>query len=80
MSHKNFVKKYSLPFSLLSDPDNGVRERFGVSSGFFGLIPGRVTFVCDKTGMVQYVFSSHMNVRKHVKEALRVLDQFVGAN
>lgn len=79
-SHKNFIRKYNLPFSLLSDPDNKVRKKFGVSSGLFGLIPGRVTFVCDRNGTVQYVFNSQMNVRKHVKEALQALGQFVGSN
>jgi peroxiredoxin Q/BCP len=79
-SHKNFIRKYNLPFSLLSDPDNSIRKKFGVPAGFFGLVPGRVTFVCDRNGTVQYVFNSQMNVRKHVKEALRVLDQFVGSN
>jgi thioredoxin-dependent peroxiredoxin len=71
-SHKKFAEKYTLPFTLLSDTDNKVRKLFGVSSG---PIPGRVTFVVDKTGTVVYVFDSQMQATRHVDEALRILKE-----
>jgi len=71
-SHKKFAGKYKLPFTLLSDTDNHVRKLFGVSSG---PIPGRVTFVVDKTGTVVYVFDSQMQATRHVDEALRILKE-----
>ena len=51
-SHKNFTEKYNLPFTLLADINNEVRKLFGVPGTFFGAIPGRVTYVVDKDGVV----------------------------
>lgn len=72
-SHKKFAEKHHLGFTLLSDSGNKVRKQFGVPSDLFGLIPGRVTFVVDKTGKVIYIFNSQTQTEKHVDEALRIL-------
>jgi len=71
-SHKEFAEKYKLPFTLLSDKDNTVRKLFGVSTG---LIPGRVSFVVDKTGKVVYTFDSLTQATRHVDEAMRILKE-----
>ena len=42
-----------------------------------GLIPGRVTFVIDREGIVRHVFSSQTQFAQHVEEALRALGQAV---
>lgn len=72
-SHKNFAKKHNLPFVLLSDHKNEVRKMFGVPSSMFGLLPGRVTYIIDKEGIVSHVFDSQMQAKKHVKEAIEHL-------
>ena len=72
-SHKKFADKYRLSFTLLSDRGNKVRKLFGVPSGMFGALPGRVTYIVDKTGTVVYVFNSQSQPTKHVDEALRIL-------
>lgn len=72
-SHKKFAEKHNLNFTLLSDAGNKVRKQFGVPSDLFGLIPGRVTFVANKTGKVIYIFNSQTQTEKHVDEALRIL-------
>lgn len=72
-SHQEFADKYNLPFALLSDPENVVRDRFGVKPEYLGLLPGRVTFIVDKTGTIQYVFSSLNNAEQHVEEAKKIL-------
>jgi peroxiredoxin Q/BCP len=74
-SHKGFALKYRLSFTLLSDDGNKIRKLFGVPSDFFGLVPGRVTFIADKKGKVVYVFNSQTQATKHVEEALRILKQ-----
>jgi thioredoxin-dependent peroxiredoxin len=74
-SHKKFAEKHRLTFTLLSDKGNKIRKQFGVSSDLFGLLPGRVTFVADKTGKVIYVFNSQSQASKHVDEALRILKE-----
>jgi len=72
-SHKAFADKYRLNYTLLSDEANKVRTLFGVSTDFFGLLPGRVTYIVDKTGKVVYVFDSQTQAQRHVDEALRIL-------
>ncbi|QKQ99075.1 peroxiredoxin [Metallosphaera tengchongensis] len=69
-SHRKFKEKYGLPFSLISDEGDRIRELYG-AKGF--LIPGRVTFVIDPEGKVRLVYSSQMNPTSHVKEVLKVL-------
>jgi peroxiredoxin Q/BCP len=71
-SHKAFAEKYRLPFRLLSDPGGKVRAAFGVPSTF-GLLPGRVTYVIDKQGVIRHAFNSQLNPLQHVDEALGVL-------
>jgi len=71
-SHKAFAEKYKLPFKLLSDRDGKVRRAFGVPSSF-GFVPGRVTYVIDKQGVIRHAFNSQMNPTRHVDEALEVL-------
>ena len=74
-SHKEFALKHRLTFTLLSDEGNKIRKQFGVPTNMFGLLPGRVTYVADKTGKVIYIFNSQLNVTKHVDEALRILKE-----
>jgi thioredoxin-dependent peroxiredoxin len=71
-SHHKFERSYKLPFILLSDKGNQVRNLYGVPRKF-GLIPGRVTYVIDRTGTVQYVFNSLSKPEEHVHNALEVL-------
>ena len=71
-SHEKFASKYRLPFTLLSDKDGRVRKLYGVKKTF-GVIPGRVTFVIDRQGIVRHVFSSQSSPARHVEEALMAL-------
>jgi peroxiredoxin Q/BCP len=71
-SHAAFAGKYSLPFPLLSDKGGLVRKLFGVKRKF-GVIPGRVTFVIDREGVVRHIYSGLSESDKHVQEALAAL-------
>jgi peroxiredoxin Q/BCP len=71
-SHLKFAAKYKLPFTLLSDKGGRVRKLYGVKKTL-GVIPGRVTFVIDRDGIVRLVFSSQSKPAKHVAEALAAL-------
>ncbi|MEJ8757086.1 peroxiredoxin [Pontibacter sp. H259] len=71
-SHESFERSFQLPFTLLSDQQNKVRNLFGVPRKF-GIIPGRVTYVIDKNGTVRYIFNSLTKPLEHVKNALEVL-------
>ena len=74
-SHKQFAQKHRLNYTLLSDEGNKVRQLFGVPTNLFGLIPGRVTYVIDKTGKVVFMFNSQFQAEKHVDETLRILQE-----
>jgi len=71
-SHRKFADKYNLPFILLSDSQNSVRKQFGVPTTLF-VLPGRVTYVIDKEGIIRHVFNSMMDFKAHVDEALNTL-------
>jgi thioredoxin-dependent peroxiredoxin len=71
-SHKSFASHYGLPFILLSDEGNKVRELYGVPSSM-GIIPGRVTYIIDKKGMVRHIFNSQTQAQRHVEEAKKTL-------
>lgn len=72
-SHAAFAKHHGLTFTLLSDTENQARKLYGVSSQVFGLMPGRVTFVIDKKGIIRHRFSSQLMGKKHIEEALKSL-------
>ena len=74
-SHKQFAEKHRLSFTLLSDEGNKIRKQFGVPTNLLGLLPGRVTYIADKTGRVIYVFNSQTKATEHVDEALRILKE-----
>jgi peroxiredoxin Q/BCP len=73
-SHRQFAERLRLPFILLSDPGGVVRARYRVPKTL-GLIPGRTTYLIDKNGVIQRVFSSQFEPRRHVIEALTALRQ-----
>ena len=69
-THQKFSNKHQLPFILLSDKGNKVRQLYGATAAF-GLFPGRVTYVINPEGNVQYVFDSMFNFKGHVEETLK---------
>jgi thioredoxin-dependent peroxiredoxin len=75
-SHKKFAEQYKLPFTLLSDDDKSLRKLFGVPSSVLGLIPGRVTYVVDKNGIVQLVYNS-MNAESHFPKVLEIVKRLM---
>ena len=74
-SHARFAEKHRLPFVLLADRGGAVRKQYGVPATL-GLLPGRVTFVIDRDGVVRHVFNSQFQATKHVAEALTALQRF----
>jgi thioredoxin-dependent peroxiredoxin len=72
--HAAFAGQHHLPFTLVADKGGRVRKSYGVPS-VLGVIPGRVTYVIDRTGTVRHVFSSMTNIGQHVSDALEVVRQ-----
>lgn len=73
-SHEGFASKHRLPFILLSDTDGAVRKAYGVPATL-GLLPGRMTFVIDRDGVIRHIFNSQLRAARHVEEALGILRQ-----
>ncbi len=71
--HKRFKAKYKLPYTLLSDENNEVHDLLCVPKDFLGLMPGRVTYVIDKNGIVKNIFNSQFNISKHINESIRTI-------
>jgi peroxiredoxin Q/BCP len=47
-SHKKFIEKYSLPFTLLSDPKKEMIKSYGAG----GMMTRRVSYLLDENGVV----------------------------
>jgi len=76
-SHQNFIKKYDLNFTLLSDPDHKVAEAFGAwgeknmyGRKYMGII--RSTFIIGKDGFIKHVFKK-VKTAIHGAEVIEVL-------
>ena len=72
--HAAFAGRHELPFTLLSDQGGRVRKSYGVPA-VLGVLPGRVTYVIDRTGTVRHVFGSMTNIGQHISDALEVVRQ-----
>jgi peroxiredoxin Q/BCP len=70
--HAAFAGHHDLPFTLLSDEGGQVRKSYAVPATL-GILPGRVTYVIDRTGTVRHVFGSQVNIGRHVTDALDVV-------
>ena len=68
-THARFAEKHRLPFPIVADTDRRLRRLFGVANPL-GVIPGRVTYVIDREGVVRLVYAALFASDKHVKQAL----------
>lgn len=78
-SHNTFAAQHNLPFHLVSDEAGSLRQLFGVPRTL-GILPGRVTYVIDREGIVRLMFNSQLAADGHVREALEVVRQLAAAS
>jgi len=71
-SHERFKSKYSLPFTLLADPEHKLGEPYGVAREGKNSYE-RSTFVIDADGNVARVMR-RVNPDRHADEVLAALD------
>ncbi len=76
--HRGFIDRQRLPFLLISDHDGALEKAFGVPK-LLGFLPGRTTYVIDKSGVVRHIFTAHFSAGRHVEEALRVVRELGAA-
>lgn len=68
-SHARFAAKHRLPFPIVADDRRALRKLFGVPATL-GFLPGRVTYVIDREGVVRMVYSAMLASDDHVRRAL----------
>jgi peroxiredoxin Q/BCP len=75
--HRKFREKFSLPFTLLADPDHKIIDKYGVwgeknlyGRNYMGL--HRTTFVIDGKGIIRKIFLRPKN-KAHAEEIVAVL-------
>ena len=76
-SHKKFAEKYNLPFTLLSDEDKKVLEKYEVwkEKSMYGrryMGVERTTYVIDENGKIKKIFNK-VKVDGHNKEVMEAL-------
>jgi peroxiredoxin Q/BCP len=75
--HLAFAARHRLPFPIISDQDRSLRKLFGVPNAL-GFVPGRVTYVIDKDGIIRLVFSGLFTSDEHVRKALAAVSTAAG--
>jgi peroxiredoxin Q/BCP len=72
-AHKAFIKKYSLPFPLLLDPDKKIADAYGAANGIPVLgLDRRITYVIDEQGRIAKVYPK-VDPSQHAKEILQAI-------
>jgi peroxiredoxin Q/BCP len=74
-SHTRFREKFSLPFTLVADPDHSIIDQYGVwgeknlyGRKYMGL--HRTTFVIDEKGVISKIYLRPRN-KEHAEEIIR---------
>ncbi|MFN7928814.1 MAG: thioredoxin-dependent thiol peroxidase [Blastocatellia bacterium] len=82
-SHQKFIEKYVLPFTLLSDPDHAVMEKYGAwgektmyGKKMQGVL--RSTFVIDEQGKIAHIFRK-VKTDTHSQDVLKVIEGLQGS-
>ncbi len=77
-SHRKFREKFKLPFTLLSDPEHKIINKYGVwgeknlyGRKYMGL--HRTSFVINEQGMISRIFLRPKN-KAHAEEIIKTLE------
>jgi peroxiredoxin Q/BCP len=73
-SKQKFASELGLSYSILADTGDAVRKAFEVPKALF-VLPGRVTYVLDKSGVCQKVYNELGNAESHVAVAAEALEE-----
>ena len=75
--HQKFREKFSLPFTLLADPQHKIIDKYGVwgeknlyGRKYMGL--HRTTFVIDENGVIKKIFLKPRN-KAHAEEIMKTI-------
>ncbi len=73
-SHKKFIEKYGLGFTLISDEDHSVVEAYGVwvEKSMYGrtyMGTARTTFIIDENGIIQSIIGK-VDTKNHTNQVI----------
>jgi thioredoxin-dependent peroxiredoxin len=78
-SHQKFTEKYSLPFTLLSDPEHETMEKYGAwgeknmyGKKMMGVL--RMTYIIDEEGKIAHIFKK-VKTDTHSQDVLQAIDK-----
>ncbi len=71
--HARFADRHKLPFPIVADTGSRLRRLFGVPAPL-GFLPGRITYVIDRDGIVRLAFSALFASEEHVRKALAAVE------
>ena len=77
-AHQKFTEKYSLPFTLLSDPEHAMIEKYGawVEKSMYGrkyMGIARITYIIDEAGKIAHAFAK-VKPDTHAQEVISAID------
>ena len=77
--HQKFTEKYSLPFTLLSDPDHAMIEKYGAwgeknmyGKKYMGIM--RYTYIIDEEGRIAHIFHK-VKPDTHAADVLKAIEE-----
>lgn len=78
-SHRKFISKFNLPFTLLADTDKKIVNDYGVygEKNMYGrkyMGVNRKTFLIDEQGTIKKIFNK-VNVSEHADEVLKAFGE-----
>ena len=78
VSHRKFIDKFQLRFTLISDPEHQIMEKFGTwgekkmyGKPYMGVL--RTTFVIDEAGIITEVFTT-VDTKNHTQQIEKTLN------
>jgi len=78
-SHQKFIGKFDLPFTLLTDPEHKIAEKYGAwgeksmyGKKYMGIF--RYTYLIDEQGKIARIFTK-VNVSEHADEVLEAFGE-----
>lgn len=70
LSHEKFISKYKLPFTLLSDPDQKIIEKYEAQNG---LSTKRISYLINPEGVIEKAYNT-VNPETHAEEVLKDIE------
>ena len=74
-SHKKFIDKYNLPFSLIADEDKSINQKYGVwvEKSMYGrkyMGTARTTFIIDEEGNIEDIIEK-VKTSEHTNQIIK---------